>query len=43
MEIWTEPDQDDAESWVSLTGDDLAVTESPTWKVEVFVQTQTAD
>ena len=43
MDIWTEPDKDDAETWISIAGDDLAVTESPTWKVEVYVSTQTND
>lgn len=37
MEIWTEQDSEDTESWISLTGDDSAETESPTWRVEMYV------
>lgn len=37
MEIWTEPDSEDTETWVSIAGDDLALTESSTWKLELYV------
>lgn len=37
MEIWAEPDSDDSEVWVSIAGDDLALTESSTWPLEMYV------
>ncbi|MCX4813699.1 hypothetical protein OG601_24170 [Streptomyces sp. NBC_01239] len=40
-DIWTEQDSDDEEIWIDMTGDDLALTESSTWKVEAYVSTTT--
>lgn len=37
MNIWTEPDsEDDPETWVDMTRDDLGLIESPTWKLEMY-------
>jgi hypothetical protein len=37
MDIHAEPDTDDSEDWISLVGDDSAQTESPTWKLEMYL------
>lgn len=42
MDIWSDPDSDDYEEvWIDMTGDDLALTESSTWKLEAYVSTKT--
>jgi hypothetical protein len=40
MEIRVEPDSEESEHWISLTGDGSAETESPTWKLEMYVAVQ---
>ena len=37
MHITTEPDTEKSEDWISLVGDDSAQTESPTWKLEMYL------
>lgn len=37
MAIHIEPDSEDSEAWIALTGDDLGDTQSSTWKVEMHV------
>lgn len=41
MKITVEPDSDDdPEDWIDMTADDLALTESPFWKLETYLTMQ---
>lgn len=40
MEVHLEPDSEEPENWIDLTGDVSGTTESPTWKLEMYTSAE---